>query len=135
MIYSEHVLEHLELTDAERLMTDCCNALRPGGVMRIAMPDLAALVDRYHGDWRDQTWLRDGAYEITSRAQMLNVALREWGHRYVYDFDDLASRLRAAGFTTVERVESGGSAQPQLRGLETRDDSLLVVEATHSDGE
>jgi predicted SAM-dependent methyltransferase len=97
--------------------------------MRIAMPDLASLVDRYRGDWADQAWLRTGDYQVTSGAQMLNLALREWGHRYVYDFEDLSTRLRSAGFTRLERVEWGKSSNPLLCGLETREDSMLVVEA------
>lgn len=130
LIYSEHVFEHLDLPDAERLMADCRRGLRPDGVMRIAMPDLSALVDRYRGDWQGQAWLQTGDYAVASAAQMLNVALREWGHRYVYDFDDLAARLRTAEFTSVERVEWGRSSRPEMMRLETREDSLLVVEAT-----
>ena len=128
-IYSEHVFEHLELDDAVRLMRDCRRALSRSGVMRIAMPDLENLVDHYRGDWHDQAWLRGGDYpHITSGAQMLNVALREWGHRYVYDYDELRARLLDAGFSEVVRQQWGESAHEDLRGLETRPDSLLVVE-------
>ena len=129
-IYSEHVFEHLDLADAERLMRDCRAALAADGVMRVAMPDLSTLVDRYRGEWENQEWLRNGEYpHITSAAQMLNTALREWGHRYVYDVEDLRARLGDAGFGRVDQVAWGESEYRDLRGLETRPDSLLVVEA------
>lgn len=130
-IYSEHVFEHLDLAAGERLLRDMRRGLCAGGVLRIAMPDLASLVSHYLGDWRDQAWLRDGPYaSIRTGAEMLNVALRDWGHRYVYDYDDLHHRLSTAGFTDIQRVEWGRSEHPELRDLETRPDSRLVVEAS-----
>ena len=130
-IYSEHVFEHLTLEDGLRLFADCRLALVPGGVMRIAMPDLRYIVDRYLGNWKEQAWLEDSAYEAIDRpARMLNFALRSWEHLYVYDLADLTLRLNNSGFTNVEPRELGQSPHPELRGLERRPDSLLIVEAT-----
>lgn len=132
LAYSEHVLEHLSLNDGVRLLRDCRSALAGGGVIRIAMPDLRALVDHYLDDWRAQEWLKDPAYEaIDSPAHMLNHALREWGHVYLYDLPELTLRLRAAGFVDIEPQPWGISpTHPALCDLETRPDSLLIVEAT-----
>ena len=130
-IFSEHVFEHLTLNDGVRLLADCQCSLVKGGVMRIAMPDLEQLVDRYQRDWRDQTWLDDPAYrEIDSPANMLNFAMRSWGHLYLYDFAELERRLREAGFEKLRRCEWQRSEHDALRGLEQRPDSLLIVEAT-----
>lgn len=129
-IYSEHVFEHIPLADAERLMRDCAAALRPGGTMRVAMPDLESLVGYYRGNWREQPWIADHGYgDMSTAAEMLNTALRDWGHLYVYDFADLSQRLLTAGFGTVARCAWGDSAHPELKGLETREDSRLIVEA------
>jgi predicted SAM-dependent methyltransferase len=130
-IYSEHVLEHFSLEDGRVLLGDFHNALEDGGVARIAMPDLANLVSAYLGDWRSQDWLEDPVYsDIGTASQMLNVGFRSWGHRYLYDFDDLTLRLSAAGFSDVRRCEWGKSEYPDLGGLERRQDSMLIVEAT-----
>ncbi len=129
-IFSEHVFEHLSLEHGVQLLVDCRNALSPGGVMRIAMPDLRYLVDHYLGDWKDQAWLRDpGCSMIDTPARMLNFALRSWEHLYVYDIDELTLRLNEAGFSEVTTQEWGQSDHPELRGLERRPDSLLIVEA------
>lgn len=129
-IYSEHLFEHLPLADAERLMRDCVAALRPGGVMRVAMPDLDSLVASYGGNWRDQPWILDHGYgHMSTAAEMLNTAMRDWGHLYVYDFADLSLRLTEAGFAAVQRRPWAESDHSELKGLETREDSLLVVEA------
>ena len=131
-VYSEHVFEHLELEDACRVFEDVRVGLMPSsGVMRIAMPDLDAVIDHYGSDrWDDQSWLRDPVYDyIDSPARMLNTALRAWGHKYLYGYPELELRLREAGFTRISRVAQGESDWSDLRGLETRPDSLLVVEA------
>ncbi len=129
-VYSEHLFEHLALADAQRLMRDCAAVLQPGGVMRIAMPDLESLVGYYAGNWRDQPWIVDHKYtHLSSAAQMLNTAMRDWGHLYLYDFVDLEARLEGAGFEGVRRCAWGTSETDVLNGLETREDSRLVVEA------
>jgi predicted SAM-dependent methyltransferase len=130
-IFSEHVFEHLTLEDGLRLFADSRLALMPGAVMRIAMPDLRYIVDRYLGDWKDQAWLQEPAYQmIDTPARMLNFSLRSWEHLYLYDLAELTLRLNKAGFTSVEPQEPGQSPHPELRGLERRPDSLLIVEAT-----
>lgn len=129
LIYHEHVIEHLTVEEALRCLRDWHRLLAPGGVLRVATPDLAYLVERYHGDWRDQAWLRQPEYAfIRTGAEMLNVAFRWWEHRYLYDGEELARRLREAGFDPIRRCTLGESEVPELRGLETRADSMLIFE-------
>ncbi len=128
LIFSEHFFEHLTLPDGVALMAECRRVLRPGGTLRIAMPDLTTIVEAYGGDWRDQAWL--AAYpQIRTAAQMLNTGMRAWEHRYLYDLEDLTLRLTDLGFVDVRPMEWGQSDHPDLRGLETREDSRLIVEA------
>jgi predicted SAM-dependent methyltransferase len=130
-IHSEHLLEHLRLEAGVALLRECRRVLTSEGVLRIAMPDLETLIDRYVGaDWKDQDWLRWPAHAfIDTPARMLNVAFRAFGHEYLYDADELLLRLRQAGFVQTQRCGRGESRHAELRGLETRADSLLVVEA------
>jgi predicted SAM-dependent methyltransferase len=130
-IYSEHLVEHLPLQAAMALFGECRRVLRPGGVMRAATPDLEQLVTDYRADWRSRhDWINWPEYGyIDTPVRMINVAVREWGHQYLYDFEELALRLAEAGFGHVERVALGTSDFPELRGLETRADSTLIIEA------
>ena len=134
-IFSEHLLEHLTLDDGRRLLDDCHAALEPGGIIRIAMPDLRYVVERYlrggDGAGPGLEVAEDPALRsIDSPALLLNHALRSWGHLYLYDLDELRLRLRQAGFSEVEPREAGLSPDPDLVGLEQRLESRLVVEAT-----
>ena len=46
-IYSSHVFEHFYPDELERLIAACHRVLRPGGGMRIVVPDMAAAVRAY----------------------------------------------------------------------------------------
>ena len=45
-IHSEHMFEHFRLADAQLLMTEAHRVLKPGGVFRTGMPDLATILAR-----------------------------------------------------------------------------------------
>lgn len=45
--YSSHVLEHLPRPLARRFLLDCRRALKPGGIARLAVPDLAGITQSY----------------------------------------------------------------------------------------
>lgn len=134
-IYSEHVFEHLTLDDGRRVFLDCYEALQDGGVMRIAMPDLRYIVERYLDGRLDLDEVPEAAGDrgfesIDSAAMLLNFALRSWGHLYLYDLEELSLRLAQAGFRQVVPRGLGESCHPELVGLEGRGQSRLVVEAT-----
>ncbi len=130
-IYSEHVLEHFPVDAGVSLLRECRRALRPDGVLRVAMPSLDAVLEKVcRGDWRDQDWLRWPEYGfVKTRAEMLNILFRWWGHEWLYDDEELIRRLREAGFEEIRRLPHGSSDASELRGRETRADSLLVCEA------
>jgi predicted SAM-dependent methyltransferase len=130
-IHSEHMLEHFSLADSQLLMTEACRVLRPGGVIRIGMPDLEDVIKRYTApDWRNQPWIQDQNFDwIDTPVALINVAFRGWEHRYLYDENELRHRLSEAGFREVRRVRWGESSHDDLAGLETRPETDLIVEA------
>lgn len=129
-IYSEHVIEHLPLEAGMALMREWRRLLAPGGVVRIATPDLEYVVNVSRGDWREQDWVNWPEYQwIDTGVRMLNASVRLWGHQYIYDFAELELRLRQSGFGHAVRCELGESRHSDLRNLETRLDSRLIVEA------
>jgi SAM-dependent methyltransferase len=66
-VYHSHVLEHFPREGARRLIGECRRVLRPGGVLRVVVPDLEALVRTY--------------LDALERAAGGDD---EWGHNYEY---------------------------------------------------
>ena len=123
--FGEHVIEHLPEQSGLRLLDELRRVLRPGGVLRLTTPDLRKLIALYE-DRNPVISLADYRRffdELTAKpheraCQVLNDYLRLWGHRYVYDQEDLTAKLAAAGFVEVTRREPGESEHPPLRDLE-----------------
>jgi predicted SAM-dependent methyltransferase len=146
LCYSEHVLEHFSRPVGIAILREAFRSLRPGGIVRIAVPDLANVVRMY----ADETFLdvphaaRDvlepTAVEATAlfgssygtKGERLNVGMYGWGHAYLYDEEDLTRVFAEAGFTDMRRCRHSESSHPGLRSLETRPQfqSALIVEGT-----
>lgn len=130
LIYCEHFLEHLTFEKGEKVLKEFYRCLRIGGVLRIAMPDLDYIIWKYNTDWKSQEWLSWSGYEfIKTKGQMINVGFRFWGHKYLYNEEDLKSQLICAGFEKIVRCDWSESSHRDLSGLETREDSKLIMEA------
>lgn len=47
VVYHSHLLEHLSRSEASRFLSDCLRILKPGGIMRVAVPDLEGIASAY----------------------------------------------------------------------------------------
>ena len=114
-IYSEHFLEHIPVQEGVRFLTDCRRSLQPGGVVRIGMPCVQEVARQYYENtWAQQPWLEKYGYGwIRTRAEYINIGFRDWGHQWLYDFEELDRRLREAGFSRIERAAWGESKYPE----------------------
>jgi SAM-dependent methyltransferase len=119
-VYSSHMLEHLLPAAAERLLREVYRVLKPGGIVRICIPDLEFAVSKYlHGD-------RD-----TFLAYFFPLDKRNdfgW-HRYMYDFWMLEQMLLATGFRNIRRLGPAVGATPDIELLDNRPQETLFVEA------
>jgi predicted SAM-dependent methyltransferase len=119
-IYSSHTLEHLFQEDAAVLLRDAYRALKPGGRLRVAVPDLEYAVRLYQGGAKEQAL----AFFFTPRrAGHLNH------HHFMYDYDLLRGSLAAAGFIEIERSAFREGSFPDVKTLDNRPDETLFVEA------
>jgi len=126
-VFSEHQIEHVTEPEARRLVAECYRVLRPGGRIRIATPDLAAIVRLYHGELSTSEeeyieWVLErfhpGVRSGNRTCYVVNQMLNGHGHRFVYDETTLAALLVGAGFGGSRRFAPGESDDPELRGLE-----------------
>ncbi len=130
LIYSEHFIEHLTCEEGLTVLREFHRLLKSGGIVRIATPDLDYLIGKYvSDDWRAQYWIQNLRSEIQTRAEMLNICFHEWGHKYLYNAEELDRRLREVGFGRISRQAWNESQHPDLMNRETREDSKLILEA------
>ena len=128
-IYCEHVLEHFTYEEGEEVLREFQRCLKKRGCIRIAMPDIDYIIQKYNANWKNQDWLSWPEYEfIKTRGQMLNISFRWWGHKYLYNEEDLRNQLTSIGFKKIIRCEWGKSKYDELCNLETRKDSKLIIE-------
>lgn len=123
---AEHVIEHVPLHAGRHMLHECARVLAPGGKVRVSTPDLqriaALLTDG--GDPAAQryvTWAA-GAFCPDQRgnpaALVVNNALRNWGHAFLYDEDTLRTALADAGFVDVVRLPYAQTDDEHLVGAE-----------------
>ncbi len=58
-VYHSHVLEHLDVEEGRRLIGECFRVLRPGGILRVVVPDLEQIA-RLYLELHQQAWQGDG---------------------------------------------------------------------------
>lgn len=47
VVYHSHLLEHFTVNDAQAFLKECARVLKPGGVIRVVVPDLEGIVNIY----------------------------------------------------------------------------------------
>jgi predicted SAM-dependent methyltransferase len=126
-IFSEHQIEHISEADATAMLQECFRILRPGGRIRIATPDLAAILGLYDNplheiERRYIAWVMEKFWpNIRSgnqRCYVINHMFKAHKHRFIYDYDTLSAMLADAGFVEIVRAQPGESDDPVLRGVE-----------------
>ncbi len=120
-IFAEHVVEHLDFKeDVPRLFAEFHRVLRPGGVVRIIVPDAERFLKAYaSGDddlWKALGWdLQNLPDDIFTAMHAVNHIFHQSGeHLFAYDFETMGVMLRRAGFGEVSRRAYGESGDEKL---------------------
>lgn len=127
-IYSEHFFEHITQAQGLALLHECQRVLKPGGVVRIAMPDLATVISDYVNNSMHPDWERFGLDWTATRCERLNIAMRWWGHQWIYDEEELVRLAKKVGLAVKGRCAFGESTEPMFQQREHRASSELIIE-------
>jgi predicted SAM-dependent methyltransferase len=129
-VFSEHFFEHLIPEHAKLFLSQCLRVLKPGGVLRLSVPDGELYLDRY---FNDHEWMMQRRPQVTPRTRMaiVNEVFRQgFEHQYCYDFETMKVVLEEAGFKDIRRVDFHTSNIPELLiDQESRKFESLYVEA------
>ena len=135
IVYSSHMLEHLERPEARRFLEEALRVLQPGGILRLAVPDLKTLVDEYVSGGDADTFL-ERTYLPRERPRRPGAVLRwllvgDREHSWMYDGSSLGKLLAEIGFDSPIILPSGETtiADPGELNLCERSDESVYVEA------
>ncbi len=116
-IYSRHMLEHLNPPDANRTLAAWFSLLKPDGLLRLIVPDIA-----FHAlQILDQqtSWTEDpdenlahamaGFYGWHDPSRGGN---KEDAHRWGYTWETCGKLIQGIGFIHLQRILSGADSEP-----------------------
>lgn len=133
VVYSSHTLEHLTREAGVRLLQECFRILRPGGIIRVIVPDLANTVEEYNSGYlqanefiealgvlvaHSENWLKDRFGRFVS-----------YPHKCMYDQPTLVRVLEKTGYR-VRPMRPFESEIHDIRSVElaARTDKAVIVE-------
>ncbi len=101
-VFSEHVLEHFTQEDGFLLLVEVMRVLRPGGILRLIVPD---------GEFIVRSYVEDPSLLVNYRGsgsgtamEMVNSFFRQrYEHQFIYDWETIERMLREVGFEEVQR--------------------------------
>jgi predicted SAM-dependent methyltransferase len=131
-IYSSHVFHHFTYGESQAVARECFRVLRPGGVLRIVVPDLGIWVRDYLADTADPMASHRFVSRLLWTPNVRDIVHAGAHHKQMFDACSLVHRLQAAGFPAPEVSTFGSSRIAEIAEieLESRRSESLYVEAT-----
>jgi predicted SAM-dependent methyltransferase len=115
----EQFVEHLEvLEELPSFLADCLRVLKPGGILRVIVPDARRHIEAYvqpgAAGFKALVWPAF-SNELPTKMDVLNHVFHQYHeHRWAYDFENLRHRLETAGFVKVTEMGYGRSHDSAL---------------------
>lgn len=134
-IFTEHHIEHITYKDAVSMLKECFRMLEPGGLIRIATPDLKNTINNYlnnsvyneelHSHAKE--YICSGFYNAITYipvddyldAHIVNDTFLNYEHKFIYDFESLKRILQHAGFGNVKEFGQQDSTYKEFLNIET----------------
>jgi SAM-dependent methyltransferase len=136
VIYSSHKLEHLDRNEAARFLNVAFRLLRPGGIIRIAVPDIKKQVAQCNEAGDAEAFIEATRLCVSrprSPAQRLHLLwVGNRHHQWMYDGRSLRSLLEKHGFVRAEVTPAG---QTKIDGYEPLDLQERVSESVYVEAE
>ena len=149
LVFTEHMIEHLDIGKVRRFLSEIFRVMKGGGTCRITCPDLEIYArayvagdDGFYHQVRDAFWpkgekMPEESWVVKGNggAFMTGIAKNFWGHRWMYDFENMRACLDETGFVEITQRQCGQSSHPRLAAMDKpeRAYETLYVEATKPD--
>jgi len=99
LIYASHVLEYFDINEAKEVIREWRRVLKPGGELRVAVPDFEAMNTLYHNG---KVKLKDIIGPLYGRMPMRDKMIY---HKTTYDYESLHLLLYELAYNNIKRYD------------------------------
>ena len=136
-IFSEHTFEHLSHLEVDNSLSECYRILKPEAKIRIIVPDLSILIERYSSN--DDEWFQkwqDLVLKDPSRHYMkkyftkmfaVNFTASYYSHKSCWDFESLEKALSSSGFVNINKCNYNLGTPELLIDSDSEDRKLVSI--------
>jgi len=135
VVYTSHMVEHLTREEAASFYAEAKRVLKPGGVLRVAVPNLDYHINLYR-DNADPDAFMDGLCVVSEPTRGIVGTLKhslvgERHHQWMYNGPSMRRALEEASFVDATEYAPGetGIADPGALDLAERAPESVFVEA------
>lgn len=122
-IFTEHMIEHLTYVEAFAVARECARVLKPGGLLRVVVPDFSKYVASYAGNSDLGETMTPGRL---TRLVALASSVYGSSHRSIWDEETLVELLNRAGLEAEQREFGESRIQPCPDAARRKPESLYV---------
>ena len=125
-----HSLPEIPFTELVPTLQELRRVLKPGGVLRVALPDLDKGIEAYHR--RDSAYFKVPDEDAESVGAKFVTQMVWYGYsRSLFTHEFIEEQLIKAGFTSVQHCtfKQTASTHPEIVRLDNREQESLFVEA------
>ncbi len=135
VLYSSHMLEHLDRRETAEFLKEARRVLIPGGIIRLALPNLKFHIENYLDNKDADIFIesilltKEKPKSIIDKIKTFFIGDRH--HMWMYDGDSLCKLLSSSGFRDSKVMEPGSTIipNPGSLNLEERSEESVFVEA------
>lgn len=127
--YASHVLGHLARRECEDLLKRVRTMLRPGGILRVVLPDLLRLAKSYANGEIDCDTFVERSKLSGDEMPAWRLATSLSRHRWGYDFPSFSRVLEQSGYHNIVKSEFGKGSPLARLDLPARASESFYVEA------
>lgn len=137
-IFCEHTMEHLTYSQVDQLMGECYRILKPGGILRIIVPDVSKFVENYAQN--NQAWFDKWEHlmfttsadverskrKLVSKMSAISFVTQEYLHMACWDYETMHHYLSKNKFVNITKSVHRESSDKMLN-IDLDDDERRYV--------